>query len=95
VAAPLWAATTINSPEAVVKALNARGVLQAAEAAGLQRRVVVMLAQRLKPAEPLDFEQAITELERADVALRAEITQPEGTEAVNAAIIRFLRDSDR
>ena len=53
---------TINSPEAVVDALEARGLLQAAENAGLQRRVIVMLAQRLKPAERLDFERAITEL---------------------------------
>ena len=56
---------TINSPEAVVDALAERGILQTAELAGLQRRTVVMLAQRLKPAERLDFEQAITELERA------------------------------
>ena len=61
---------TINSPEAVVDALEARGALQAAETAGLQRRVIVMLAQRLKPAERLDFERAITELERAvEIAL--------------------------
>src|SRR5690348_70757 len=56
---------TINSPEAVVNALEARGVLQTAETAGLQRRVIIMLAQRLRPAERLDFDQAITELEHA------------------------------
>ena len=64
---------TINhgpSAEDVVAALEKRGVLQSAENAGLQRRMVVMLAQRLKPAERLDFEQAITELERAvEIAL--------------------------
>jgi hypothetical protein len=44
--------------------------LQTAETGGLQRRVVVMLAQRLKPAERLDFDQAITELEHAvEIAL--------------------------
>jgi hypothetical protein len=62
---------TINGPSAeeVVDTLEARGALQTAETIGLQRRVVVMLAQRLKP-ERLDFEQAITELERAvEVAL--------------------------
>ena len=38
--------------------------------AGLQRRTIITLAQRLKPAERLDFEQAVTELERAvEVAL--------------------------
>ncbi len=54
---------TINhgpSAEDVVAALEKRGVLQTAETGGLQRRMVVMLAQRLKPAERLDFEQAIT-----------------------------------
>jgi tetratricopeptide (TPR) repeat protein len=56
---------SINSPEAVVEALAARGLLQIAETAGLQRQVVVMLAQRLKPADRLDFEQAIIEVERA------------------------------
>jgi tetratricopeptide (TPR) repeat protein len=64
---------TINhgvSAEDVVAALEKRGVLQTAENAGLRRRMVVMLAQRLKPAERLDFEQAITELERAvEIAL--------------------------
>src|SRR3954447_10943820 len=52
------------SAEDVVDALERRGVLQTAETGGLQRRVVVMLAQRLKPAERLDFDQAITELAR-------------------------------
>ena len=35
------------------------------KSADCHRRVVVMLAQRLRPTERLDFEQAITELERA------------------------------
>src|SRR5260370_8070393 len=51
--------------EDVVAALDARGVLQNAEAAGLQRRTIIMLAQRLKPDERLSFDQALTELERA------------------------------
>src|SRR3954447_27023901 len=65
---------TINSPEAVVDALDACGLLQIAELAGLQRRTVVMLAQRLKPAERMHFEQAITELERA-VEIAIEVIQ--------------------
>jgi tetratricopeptide (TPR) repeat protein len=56
---------TINSPEAVIEALDARGLLRAAEHAGLQRRVIITLARRLRPEERLDFDQAITELERA------------------------------
>jgi hypothetical protein len=51
-------------------------MLQTSELAGLQRRTIINLAHRLKP-EVLDFEQAITELERAvavalDVIARAE-----------------------
>ena len=60
----------------VVAALESRGVLQTSEHAGLQRRIVISLAHRLKP-DVLDFEQAITELERAvqvavDVIARGE-----------------------
>ena len=56
--------------EELVAALERRGLLAGAELAGLQRRTVITLAQRLKPAERLDFEQAVTELERAvEVAL--------------------------
>ncbi len=58
------------SAQDVVEEFERRGGLQTAETGGLQRRVVVMLAQRLKPAERLDFEQAITELEHAvEIAL--------------------------
>ena len=58
------------TPEELVIAMEARGLLAGAELAGLQRRTIIMLAQRLKPAERLDFEQAVTELERAvEVAL--------------------------
>src|SRR5688572_2541302 len=58
--------------EELVTLLEARGVLQAADTAGLQRRTVVALAQRLRPEEGLDFEQALTELERA-VAVALEV----------------------
>ena len=48
--------------ESLVNALDARGLLQAAELAGLQKRVIVDLARRLK-RDLLDFDQAIVELE--------------------------------
>lgn len=76
---------TIHSPESVVDALEAKGVLQAAETAGLQRRVVVMLAQRLKPAERLDFEQAITELARA-VEIAIEVVE-RGSQATTEDVV--------
>ena len=65
------------SAEELVVALGKMGVLQNAEAAGLQRRTIIMLAQRLKPDERLSFDQAIKELERAvevafDVIARGE-----------------------
>jgi tetratricopeptide (TPR) repeat protein len=56
--------------EELVAAPEHRGLLAGAELAGLQRRTIITLAQRLKPAERRDFEQAVTELERAvEVAL--------------------------
>jgi len=55
--------------EELVAALEARGMLAASELAGLQRRTIIGLAHRLRP-DVLDFEQAVTELERAvEVAL--------------------------
>jgi hypothetical protein len=95
---------TINhgpSAEDVVDALEKRGVLQTAENAGVQRRMVVMLAQRLKPAERLDFEQAITELERAveialDVIMRGEHGSNEDAfvNAVLAEVAEKTRNND-
>src|SRR4051812_1615523 len=63
--------------EELVAELERRGLLAGAELAGLQRRTIITLARRLKPAERLDFEQAVTELERAvemalDVIARGE-----------------------
>jgi tetratricopeptide (TPR) repeat protein len=91
----------INSPDEIVDALEKRGVLQTAENAGLQRRMVVMLAQRLKPAERLDFEQAITELERAveialDVIARGERGSNEDAfvDAVLAEVAEKTRNND-
>ena len=50
--------------EQLVAALEARGLLAASELAGLQRRTIISLARRFTP-KVLDFEQAVTELERA------------------------------
>jgi hypothetical protein len=57
--------------EQIVAYLEARGIVGAAETAGLQRRVIINLAARLRSTgERLDFEQAVTELERAvEIAL--------------------------
>ena len=69
-----------------------RGLLAGAELAGLQRRTIITLAQRLKPAERLDFEQAVTELERAvEVALDVIARGERGTNDdafVNAVLAR-------
>ena len=94
---------TVNSPTAdeIVDALEKRGGLQVSETGGLQRRMVVMLAQRSKPAERLDFEQAINELERAveialDVMARGERGSNEGAfvDAVLAEVAEKTRNND-
>ena len=55
--------------EKMVDALAAKGLLQPAETAGLQRRVIINLARRLK-GDVIDFVQAVVELESAvEVAL--------------------------
>ena len=78
--------------EELVAALERRGLLAGAELAGLQRRTIITLAQRLKPAERLDFEQAVTELERAvEVALDVIARGERGTNDdafVNAVLAR-------
>src|SRR4051794_39214318 len=78
--------------EELVAALERRGLLAGAELAGLQRRTIITLAQRLKPAERLDFEQAVTELERAvEVALDVIRRGERGTNEdafVNAVLAR-------
>jgi hypothetical protein len=56
--------------EELLAVLEARGVVHTAGIAGLQRRVIITLAARLRPEESLDFEQAVAELERAvEIAL--------------------------
>lgn len=49
----------------LVDELQARGLIATAQSGGLERRTIITLAQRLKPAERLDLDQAVTELERA------------------------------
>ena len=57
-------------PERLLAALEARGYLRKAEAAGLERQAMLRIARRLKPDEVLDFDQAVVEVEHAvDVAL--------------------------
>ena len=54
----------------MVDVLEARGIVQTVETVGLQRHVIIMLAERLRPEERLDFDQAIAELKHAvDIAL--------------------------
>jgi hypothetical protein len=86
--------------EQLVAALDARGLLQASELAGLQRRTIINLAHRLKP-EVLDFEQAVTELERAvEVALDVIAAGERGTNddafvnAVVAQVAEKVRNDD-
>src|SRR4051794_39015773 len=78
--------------EELVAVLEAKGVLRAAEPAGLERQTVVELARRLKPDDALDFDQAVRELERAvavalDVIARGEQGTNHG-EFVNAVLAR-------
>jgi tetratricopeptide (TPR) repeat protein len=75
-------------------------LLQASELAGLQRRTIISLAHRLKP-DVLDFDQAITELERAvevalDVIARGERGTNDDTfvNAVLARVAEKVRNDD-
>ncbi|WP_336490675.1 tetratricopeptide repeat protein [Methylobacterium nigriterrae] len=88
------------SPEQLVAVLEARGLLAASEAAGLQRRTIIGLAVRLKP-DVSDFEQAVTELERAvEVALDVIARGERGTSedafvnAVLAQVAEKVRNDD-
>jgi len=65
--------------EELVAAMDAMGLLRPSELAGLQRRTIISLAHRLK-SDVLDFEQAVTELERAvEVALDVIARGEQGT----------------
>lgn len=88
----------------VLAAVEARGDFARAEAAGLERSVVIKLATRLKPNELLDFDQAVAVLEDLiDTALRS-IARGERTgnqdkfvEHVLAQVARYARagENDR
>ena len=88
--------------EQLVAVLAARGLLQPAENAGLQRWVIINLAARLRSSgEPLDFEQAVTELERAveialDVIRRGQRGSNEGdfVRAVLAEVANKTKSDD-
>src|ERR1700730_14588214 len=49
----------------IVITLEARGFIRKAEKDGLERQTIIKLAQRLKPSDVLDFDQALRELEHA------------------------------
>jgi tetratricopeptide (TPR) repeat protein len=89
-----------STAEQVVAALEARGLLGASELAGLQRKTIISLAIRLRP-DVLDFEQAVTELERAvEVALEVIAKGERGTNeesfvnAVLAQVADKVRNDD-
>ena len=57
-------------PNELVAALEANGFISKAESGGLSKATVIALAQRLRPDEALNLEQAVEEIKRAiDVAL--------------------------
>ncbi len=80
----LWCCRASNSlvgldEEKLVAVLEARGHVQTAELAGLQRRVIIGLARSLK-REVSDFDQAVAELERAvEIALEVIARGERGT----------------
>ena len=83
--------------EKLVSVLEARGIVQAAETAGLQRRVIITLATRLRPEERLDFDQAVTELERAveialDVIQRGQRGADEARDRAAPSLIKINRE---
>jgi tetratricopeptide (TPR) repeat protein len=67
--------------ETLVTVMERRGYLQAAETAGLQRRVIIAIARNLK-RDVADFDQAVVELEHAVAVARDVIARGErGTNA--------------
>ena len=82
-------------------AAMSREVARSAEAAGMQRGLIIMLAQRLKPEERLDFDLAVRELERAvEVALEVIATGESGSnddafvDRVLARVSERIRNND-
>ena len=85
----------------LVAVLDQRGATQKANDAGLGRDVIIKLAQRLKPDELLNFDQAIVELENAvqiafDVIARGERgASPDGfIGAVLARVVDKTKSGD-
>ena len=82
--------------EELLAVLQENGLLQIAEAAGLERRTVVKLAQRLNK-EVIEFPQAVIELERAVEVAREVIARGErGTNHdafVNAVLARVATET--
>jgi tetratricopeptide (TPR) repeat protein len=86
--------------EKLMAVMEAQGILQTAEAAGLQRQVIISLARGLK-RDVADFDQAIAELQHAvDLALDVIEKGERGTDEdgfVNAVLARVaerLRNDD-
>ncbi len=83
--------------ERIMAGWEASPAAREAEKAGLDRSTIVSLAQRLRPEETLDFDQAMRELERA-VAIACDIIArgQRGTnhdEFVNAVLARVAADT--
>ena len=79
--------------------LEAKGVIRTAAQAGLEGQAVIKLAQRLKPNELLNFDQAIIELESAvGIALKVIARGERGTNLdafINAVIARVAEETKR
>ena len=81
------------------QALEAKGVIRTAAQGGLEGQAVIKLAQRLKPQELLNFDQAIIELESAvGIALDVIARGERGTNLdafINAVIARVAEETKR
>ena len=64
----------VDKLDNILAALDARGVTVRAEEARIERRTILELAQRLKPDEVLDFDQAVKELTAA-VGIAVEVSE--------------------
>jgi hypothetical protein len=63
--------------EELVALLETKGIIRVAEQSGLEQQAVIKLAQRLKPGDMLDFDQALVELEHAVTVALDVITRGE------------------
>ena len=85
----------------LVAALEAEGFLRTAQKKGIEQQTIIKLAQRMKPDEVLDFEQAIAELKHAvtialDVIARGEpgANQDDFLDRVLARVAATIRVGD-